>query len=383
MERFLLRRLALPRPWLVFRSSLPSGHQRIADVSGECQSLGVLVYARGTRLGNGDYRCSGETIQCNWSPADRLAALVLWLALEFCRHRPRQPPLFRDVLLDLPQSERRPWAVSSGASIHSPRWRSTGRPAKNTKWRFSWLSFETAKGLRARAGMGRLQLHVLSPVNVAPQLSFRFPSYGLVPLCFLHERTLDVRYFHRSSGGRMAGGRSDPARLGCKPGSPNRVGNGNGVRSRDLRRGQRSQFCGRPALDQPCSGRTGCGGARGVDRSIPDCAAGKRRHTGRRRELLWSDRRYFCADRDRLYCLRNALLRRRLRDRDSNPAAGDCGLYFSAGTNRTHPRAGGKRAVRNPGRFSFVNLRVLCGASISSSSTTKDTKVHKGRLKRG
>ena len=59
--------------------------------------------------------------------------------------------------------------------------------------------------------------------------------------------------------------------------------------------------------------------------------------------FLWSDCRDFCADRHRLHRLRNALLRRRLRDRDRNPDAGDCGLHFPAGKNRTDLRAGDKR----------------------------------------
>src|SRR5580700_721278 len=189
VERFLLCNCALPWPGLVFWSSLPSGCERIADVSSECESVGILVHPRGTRPGNGDYGCSGETLQRNRSPVDRRAALVFWLALEFRRHRLGQPSLFCDVLFYLPQSERRQRTVSSRASVHSPRWRSTGRSSESSERRFARLSLEAAKSLRARAGMGRVQLHVLSPANVAPQLSFRFPSHGLVPLCFLHQRT--------------------------------------------------------------------------------------------------------------------------------------------------------------------------------------------------
>ena len=50
-----IRRRARSWPRLVFRSALAFGGKRIANLPGECQSLGILVYARGKKFGDGDH----------------------------------------------------------------------------------------------------------------------------------------------------------------------------------------------------------------------------------------------------------------------------------------------------------------------------------------
>jgi ACS family D-galactonate transporter-like MFS transporter len=79
--------------------------------------------------------------------------------------------------------------------------------------------------------------------------------------------------------------------------------------------------------------------------SLVNFAKGKRRHPRQCGEFLRPDRGDFCADRYRIHCLRNALVRCRFRDRNHNPAAGDCGLHFLAGTDRTDTRTAVKMRV--------------------------------------
>ena len=86
-------------------------------------------------------------------------------------------------------------------------------------------------------------------------------------------------------------------------------------------------------------------GAGSVDRSLSDIAAGKCWYACRSGKPLWPDRRDFCADRHRLHCLGNPLLRGRFHNRDRHPVAGNCGLHFLAGTHRTDPGAGRKTVV--------------------------------------
>jgi MFS transporter, ACS family, D-galactonate transporter len=49
VERFLFRSCPCSGPQLVLRGTLASGRERISHVSGECQGLGLLVYAREER----------------------------------------------------------------------------------------------------------------------------------------------------------------------------------------------------------------------------------------------------------------------------------------------------------------------------------------------
>ena len=112
VERCLVRSCPFTRPRLVLRSALASGRERIPHLSGECQILGVLVYARGKRNGHGVHRCRSKILHRNWSPVDRPAAVAFRLALELCRHGLYQLLLFCAVLSDLPQSQPRQGTVA-------------------------------------------------------------------------------------------------------------------------------------------------------------------------------------------------------------------------------------------------------------------------------
>ena len=200
VEHFFIRRCSCSRPRVVLRGALPSRRERIADVSRERQGFGLLVYARRAKSGDGDHRRRGEILQRHRSAVDRPAAPVFWLALELRRHRLDQLYLFPPVLRDLPQSQRRQRTVSATNSIHSARWRSTGRSGKSAEVAASLgLSSQPAQSLRAGAGMGRLQLHFFSAAHVAAQLSFRFAACGFVSLDFLHQRAVAVCHVHRIS----------------------------------------------------------------------------------------------------------------------------------------------------------------------------------------
>ena len=114
----------------------------------------------------------------------------------------------------------------------------------------------------------------------------------------------------------------------------------------DLRRGARAHSRGCADLDQSCPGRAGRGCARGVDRSISHCSAGKRRHTRRRSESLRPDCGDFRSHRHRLHRLRDAFVRSRVRDCNHNLAARNRRLRFLARTYRADSRAGGKHRAR-------------------------------------
>src|SRR5882672_6565845 len=342
VERCLLRGCAFPQSQLVLRSTPSFGRERVSNVSGECQSIGLLVYERRAGSRNSDHRRGCKILQCDWSAPDRPDGFVFWLALEFCCHRLHQPFLFCALPFDLSQSQPGQEVVLSGVAVHSPGWGSARRPGKGRRWKLTRLSLEATEGLWARIEMGRLQLHFLSSAHLAAHLSFSFSPCRSAPLCCLHQRALVGCDFHRSRGWRVISGHVDPAWLRCPPCSPNRYGDRDGFRSRDFRRGALPHSCDRPGLDQPRSGRTGCGCASGMDSSISHFAEGKRRHTRRRGKLLWPDSGDFCSHRHRLYRLRNPLFRRRLHNRDGNPLNGDFGLRFLAGTHRTDSRTTGK-----------------------------------------
>ena len=185
---------------------------------GNAKALGYWFPDAERGLGDRDHGRGGEVFLCHRSTVNWLTASTFWLAVEFCSNRPWQSYIFRAVLRTVSQPQRRQRLVAGGTRLY----RRGGAQAEDqvrAKSRASiGLFIAPTKGIRARLGMGRLQLHFLSPVELASQLSFNFNGDGPSALGFLHQRVLAVRHAHRSGGWRVAGGCLDPARDGIRIG---------------------------------------------------------------------------------------------------------------------------------------------------------------------
>ncbi len=152
-------------------------------------------------------------------PVNWLTASTFWLAVEFCSNRPWQSYIFRAVLRTVSQPQRRQRLVAGRTRLYRSRRGTARRPSQGEKQSLVGLSIAPTKGIRARLGMGRLQLHFLSPVELASQLSFNFNGDGPSALSSLHQRSVAVRHPHRSGGWRVASGCPDPARVEFESGA--------------------------------------------------------------------------------------------------------------------------------------------------------------------
>src|SRR5882762_7521322 len=183
------------------------------DVSRKLQGRWLLVSCARAEPGNRVLRFCRQT----W-PGDRAAAnwpsvAAVRVAVEFRGDRVHQLDLFRAVLLDLSQPQRRQISDRDRTRVYRS-WRSAaGRTRQSGKGSPASLFVAPAKGDRAGVGVLRLQLYFLFVADLGAQLSLQGAARGPAAFSLLCKRAVACRNSQRIFPGRVAGQFLDSQRL--------------------------------------------------------------------------------------------------------------------------------------------------------------------------
>src|SRR5713101_886545 len=183
------------------------------DVSRKLQGRWVLVSCARAEPGNRVLRFCRQT----W-PGDRAAAnwpsvAAVRVAVEFRGDRAHQLDLFRAVLLDLSQPQRRQISDRDRTRVYRSRRSAAGRTRQSRKGSPASRFVAPAEGDRAGVGVLCLQLHFLFVADLGAQLSLQGAARGPAVFRVLCKRAVACRNSHRIFPGRLAGQFPDSQRL--------------------------------------------------------------------------------------------------------------------------------------------------------------------------